>query len=227
MKCCCLLSARPQWGTFISSEEDHYLTCFAKWPKSTQKSRYIYEGAPASLLCFKTCLYIHLPSAVFLTEALLSPPERLCHPCRWGTRRTWHISWIKNLRAIKRRPTPSIHQPRVLLQGRVRGARSKPHAIYFYICFPSKEGRLWQNYGLVCLVFYNDVDIFHGKGPLEVRAPARVAQIEKRVLWCDRSLKHNRNDSICSSGWSVTEGRWPNYSVVYYCRALIYFSMLM
>lgn len=84
-----------------------------------------------------------------LIEALLFPPERLRHPCRWGTRRTWRFPWIKNLRAIKSRPTPGIHQPCVLLPGWVRGTRSKPQAIYFYICFPSKEGRLWQNYVLL------------------------------------------------------------------------------
>lgn len=102
------------------------------------------------------CLCIPLSLApifsVFLTEALLFPPERLRHPCRWGTRRTWRFRWIKNLRAIKSRPTPGIHQPCVLLPGWVRGIRSKPQAIYFYICFLSKEGRLWQNYVLLSLV---------------------------------------------------------------------------
>lgn len=99
--------------------------------------------------CVSVSLCIPLSLPPILIEALLFPPERLRHPCRRGTRRTWRFPWIKNLRAIKSRPTPGIHQPRVLLPGWVRETRSKPQAIYFYICFPSKEGRLWQNYVLL------------------------------------------------------------------------------
>lgn len=115
-----------------------------------------------------------------LIEALLFPPERLCHPFLLGTRRMWLFPRIKNLRAIKSQPTPSIHQPCVPLPSWVRGARSKPRAIYFYICFPSKEGRLWQNEILLLSVFRYNTDV-HRMGFLGVRSPGKEAGIEKRV----------------------------------------------
>lgn len=64
-----------------------------------------------------------------------------------GTRRVWRFRRIKNLRAIKKSGDtvhPSARHTAASLGGR-GGGHSKTQAIYFYICFRFKQGRLWQN----------------------------------------------------------------------------------
>lgn len=65
--------------------------------------------------------------------------------------------------------------------GWVKGTHGKPQAIYFYICFPFKEGRLWRNYVLLLRDFLYDVDIFHGTGHQD---PQKEAGIEIYICVC-------------------------------------------
>lgn len=146
---------------FASRSAEHLLTC--------------HRG---ELVCLRASLLLRLPSSPSLFYSLLSSSITRA---AGGTRRMWRFHWIKNLRAIKSRPMPGIHQPCVLLPGWVRGTCSKPQAIYFYICFPFKEGRLWQNYVLLSQDFHCDVDIFQETDSSEVRVPEKEAGKEKYV----------------------------------------------
>lgn len=70
------------------------------------------------------------------------------------TRRVWRFHRIKNLRAIKKsgdtgHPSARAHCHKPGRGGGWGGRRhGKTQAIYFYIRFLFKEGRLWQNYVL-------------------------------------------------------------------------------
>lgn len=85
--------------------------------------------------------FLWLPSPFIHIGSSLSPTSP-----GGGTKRVWRFRRIKNLRAIKSQAMPGIHQPGcVCACVCVGGGYGKSQAIYFYICFLFKSGRLWQN----------------------------------------------------------------------------------